>query len=71
MFGHRWDTACADLRRFLAGNQITFEWATPDSPDVWMKWSTERPADVDRSGHAVLGRVQRQVDDAPPPASDR
>jgi thioredoxin reductase (NADPH) len=47
MFSHRWDTACADLRRFLAGNQITYEWATPDSPDAWMKWSTERPADAD------------------------
>jgi thioredoxin reductase (NADPH) len=47
MFSHRWDTDCADLRRFLAGNQITYEWATPDSPDVWMKWSKERPADAD------------------------
>jgi thioredoxin reductase (NADPH) len=47
MFSHRWDTACADLRRFLAGNQITYEWATPDSPELWMKSSTERPADAD------------------------
>ena len=26
MLGHRWDTACLDLRRFLARNQITFDW---------------------------------------------
>src|SRR5258705_95332 len=34
MFGQRWDTPCADLRRFLARNQITFEWVTPDSPGL-------------------------------------
>src|SRR5215468_3132341 len=33
MFGHRWDNACSDLRRFLARNQITFDWVTPDAPD--------------------------------------
>jgi thioredoxin reductase (NADPH) len=47
MFGHRWDAVCADLRRFLAGNQITYEWATPESPDLWTKWSMELPADAD------------------------
>jgi thioredoxin reductase (NADPH) len=30
--GHRWDTTCSDLRRFLARNQIAFEWSAPDSP---------------------------------------
>ena len=29
MVGHRWDTACVELRRFLARNQITFDWMTP------------------------------------------
>ena len=28
---HRWDPACRDLRRFLARNQITFDWLTPDA----------------------------------------
>lgn len=32
--GDRFDTACSDLRRFLERNQITFEWLTPDSPEV-------------------------------------
>ena len=30
MLGHRWDTACHDLRRFLARNQIAFDWVAPD-----------------------------------------
>src|SRR5262245_27919462 len=32
--GHRWDAACGDLRRFLARNQISLRWVTPDSPEV-------------------------------------
>jgi thioredoxin reductase (NADPH) len=47
IFGHRWDSACTDLRRFLARNQITFEWVMPDSPDFAKQWSTERPAEAD------------------------
>src|SRR5262245_40973856 len=43
MFGHRWDTACADVRRFLARNQITFEWVTPDSPALETHWPGARP----------------------------
>ena len=30
--GHRWDPACAELRRFLDRNQVTFAWLTPDAP---------------------------------------
>jgi thioredoxin reductase (NADPH) len=36
--GHRWDPSCAELRRFLDRNQITFDWITPDtsgSPNAW------------------------------------
>ena len=47
MFGHRWDLACADLRRFLARNQITFEWVTPDSPLVATHWSGPPPPDAE------------------------
>jgi thioredoxin reductase (NADPH) len=45
LLGHRWDSACSDLRRFLARNQITFEWVTPDAPDLEAKWPGTRPAD--------------------------
>jgi thioredoxin reductase (NADPH) len=39
MIGHRWDPTCTDLRRFLARNQISFEWSTPDSPTLPMAWA--------------------------------
>ena len=32
--GPRWDPATADLRRFLARNQISFNWLSPDAPEV-------------------------------------
>lgn len=44
MIGHRWDAACGDLRRFLARNQINFQWLTPDSPDIARQWSGPCPA---------------------------
>jgi thioredoxin reductase (NADPH) len=47
LFGHRWDSASTDLRRFLARNQITFEWLLPDSPDLAKRWPAERPANAD------------------------
>jgi thioredoxin reductase (NADPH) len=34
LVGHRFDTACGSLRRFLARNQISFNWLTPDAPEV-------------------------------------
>ena len=45
ILGHRWDTACSDLRRFLARNQITFDWVTPDASDLAAKWPGSRPTD--------------------------
>jgi thioredoxin reductase (NADPH) len=39
LIGHRWDTACSDLRRFLTRNQISFRWLTPDTPDAEAFWS--------------------------------
>lgn len=45
ILGHRWDNACSDLRRFLARNQITFDWVTPDASDLAAKWPGSRPAD--------------------------
>jgi thioredoxin reductase (NADPH) len=45
ILGHKWDDACSDLRRFLARNQITFDWVTPDASDLAAKWPGPRPAD--------------------------
>jgi thioredoxin reductase (NADPH) len=47
MFGPRWDTACGEVRRFLARNQITYEWVTPDSPDLPALWPGSYPPDAD------------------------
>ncbi len=43
LFGPRWDAASGDLRRFLARNQITYDWVTPDAADVQASWPGERP----------------------------
>src|SRR5215208_6188796 len=45
MVGHRWDTACGELRQFLERNQISYDWMTPDAPDLPTRWPGTRPAD--------------------------
>jgi thioredoxin reductase (NADPH) len=45
MIGNHWDPSCSALRQFLARNQITYEWITPDAPDLSARWSASRPAD--------------------------
>ena len=47
LVGHRWDTACGNLRRFLARNQISFNWLTPDAPELSTLWAGTRPPDSD------------------------
>ena len=47
LFGDRWDPACADMRRFLSRNQITFDWVAPDSPALPTLWQGPLPAKVD------------------------
>jgi thioredoxin reductase (NADPH) len=47
MLGHRWDTACHDLRRFLARNQIAFDWVTPDDPELAARWKGPSLSDKD------------------------
>ena len=39
LIGHRWDTACGELRRFLARNQISFTWLLPGTPDAEAFWA--------------------------------
>jgi thioredoxin reductase (NADPH) len=41
--GDRWDPACAELRRFLDRNQITFTWLLPDAPDAEEQWGGSLP----------------------------
>ena len=47
MFGPRWDPACVEMRQFLARNQITHDWLTPDLPDIASLWAGNLPADAE------------------------
>ncbi|HEY1317802.1 MAG TPA: FAD-dependent oxidoreductase [Gaiella sp.] len=41
--GHPRDAGCADLRRFLDRNQISFTWLQPDEPDEVEQWGGPLP----------------------------
>lgn len=43
----RFDTEGGLLRRFLARNQISFNWVTPDAPDLAAQWSGDCPPEQD------------------------
>jgi thioredoxin reductase (NADPH) len=58
LVGHRWDITCGKLRRFLARNQISFNWVTPDSLDLSTIWPGTRPPD---SGLPALRLADGQV----------
>jgi thioredoxin reductase (NADPH) len=63
LVGPRWDAACGDLRRFLARNQISFNWLAPDAPELAALWPAPRPPDDD--GPVLLladGQVVAQPD---------
>ncbi|HEX5091316.1 MAG TPA: FAD-dependent oxidoreductase [Burkholderiales bacterium] len=45
LVGHRWDEACGRVRQFLARNQITYEWLTPEAPELASRWPAPLPAD--------------------------
>jgi thioredoxin reductase (NADPH) len=45
--GQRWDASCAELRRFLDRNQVSFRWLTPDAPDAAEQWGGPLPAEED------------------------
>lgn len=55
VIGHRWDAACAQLRRFLDRNQVTFGWITPEAPDAAEQWGGPVPADEDCPVIRVVG----------------
>ena len=65
--GHRWDAACAELRRFLARNQVSFVWLTPDAPDAEERWGGPLPDEADWpvirivDGKTVVGPQLRRV----------
>lgn len=46
VFGHKWDAACHELRRFLARNQVHFDWIDPDDPALPAQLRDARPDDA-------------------------
>ena len=56
VLGHRWDAGCAELRRFLDRNQVTFRWLTPDTPDLAEVWGGPLPAEADVKKEVVESR---------------
>ena len=53
--GRRWDSSCAELRRFLDRNQISFTWLNPDAGDVEEEWGGPLPAEEDWPVVRVVG----------------
>ncbi len=47
LVGARWDSTCGNLRRFLARNQISFNWVMPDSPELSTIWPGTCPPESD------------------------
>jgi thioredoxin reductase (NADPH) len=53
--GHRLNAACADLRRFLDRNQISFTWLQPDEAGGEEQWGGTLPPDDDCPVIRVVG----------------
>jgi thioredoxin reductase (NADPH) len=45
--GHRWDSSCAELLRFLDRNQISFTWLNPEAADASEEWGGPLPGEDD------------------------
>jgi thioredoxin reductase (NADPH) len=46
IIGHEWDASCSDLRRFLARNQISFEWSRPEASGLSPTWAGATDGDL-------------------------
>jgi thioredoxin reductase (NADPH) len=55
VLGHRWDASCAELRRFLDRNQISFKWLTPEVTDAADQWGGPLPPEGDWPAIQVIG----------------
>lgn len=43
LVGDKWESASLGLRRFLGGNQVVFDWLTPDDPALQRRWQGAPP----------------------------
>jgi thioredoxin reductase (NADPH) len=55
VLGHQWDPSCAELRRFLHRNQISFRWLKPNDADVADQWGESVIAEDDLPAIRVIG----------------
>ena len=54
VMGHRHDAACAELRRFLDRNNVSFKWVTPDDDDAQKAWEGGLPQEADLPAFRLL-----------------
>jgi thioredoxin reductase (NADPH) len=54
VLGHRRDSACAELRRFLDRNEIRFRWLQPDVPSDAEQWWGALPPESDLPAFRVV-----------------
>jgi len=64
VLGDRWDPVCAQLRRFLDRNEITFTWITPDLPEAIEQFGEPLPEELPVlrivDGHWTLPRPKHR-----------
>jgi thioredoxin reductase (NADPH) len=64
VLGDRWDPACAQLRRFLDRNEITFTWITPDAAEAVEQFGDPLPEELPVlrivDGHWTLPRPEHR-----------
>jgi thioredoxin reductase (NADPH) len=53
--GHRWDADCAQLRRFLDRNQISFKWINADTSMAEDEWGGPLPPETDWPAVRLIG----------------
>jgi thioredoxin reductase (NADPH) len=53
--GKRWEPRCADVRRFLDRNQVSFEWINEETPDPEGRWGGPLPSPDDCPVIRVVG----------------
>ena len=67
LVGHRWDSVTSSLRRFLARNQISFHWLTPEAPELSTHWPGTPPTGDDgpvvrlADGHVIVAPDARDL----------
>jgi len=52
--GNRFDGSCAEIRRFLDRNNITYEWVATDDPDAEERWGAPLPVESELPSIRIL-----------------